>query len=379
VSKPTTWQKLKKFLNWSERTSPEINLNTELYQQLKPFRVPIISVVLAMMFGTLGYIFIDNMSLSDAVYQTGITFTTVGFGETAHISELGRLFTVTLIIVGFGVFSFSIGVLIQVISKGELIQVLKERNMLYKIARLKNHFVICYQNEFTTQLSKQFLENHIPFVVVDPNPSIQKIAVKNRYPYFIQAEPHAHEALLKSHLSSAKGMVTLSENIADNIALIASTRLYEKELGLKKPYQIMANAISELDVEKLKKLGADFVVSPSKLVAQRLSTMALRPDMENMIESYLHRKNSPIDMEEVLVPEHSWLRFKKIKDARLRELTNVSIVGIKDENGKFVAMPNKDLLIGTNSSLLLVGTSENIASAKRVIKKKNKPEEIKYV
>ncbi|MCK9257791.1 MAG: TrkA C-terminal domain-containing protein, partial [Sulfurospirillaceae bacterium] len=100
---------------------------------------------------------------------------------------------------------------------------------------------------------------------------------------------------------------------------------------------------------------------------------------ENMIESYLHRKNSPIDMEEVLVPEHSWLRFKKIKDARLRELTNVSIVGIKDENGKFVAMPNKDLLIGTNSSLLLVGTSENIASAKRVIKKKNKPEEIKYV
>ena len=42
-------------------------------------------------------------------------------------------------------------------------------------------------------------------------------------------------------------------------------------------------------------------------------------------------------------------------------------------------MPNKDLLIGTNSSLLLVGTSENIASAKRVIKKKNKPEEIKYV
>ncbi|NLC28221.1 MAG: potassium channel protein, partial [Campylobacteraceae bacterium] len=146
MAKPSFGQRLKKFLHWSERTTPEISLNTELYQQLRPFRVPLISVVMAMMFGTLGYVFIDDMSLSDAVYQTGITFTTVGFGETAPISEFGRLFTITLIIIGFGVFTFSIGVLVQVINKGDLIRIIKERSMLYRIARLKHHFVICYHN-----------------------------------------------------------------------------------------------------------------------------------------------------------------------------------------------------------------------------------------
>ncbi len=46
-------------------------------------------------------------------------------------------------------------------------ELLKERKMLYKIARLRRHFVICYHNEYTVQLAKQFRENHVPFVVID--------------------------------------------------------------------------------------------------------------------------------------------------------------------------------------------------------------------
>lgn len=378
-SAPKFAPKLKKFLNWSEKATPKISLNTELYEQLRPFRVPLICIVMAMMFGTLGYVFIDDMSLSDAVYQTGITFTTVGFGEIAPISELGRLFTVSLIIVGFGVFSFSIGILVQVLNKGDLVRILKERSMLYRIARLKNHFVICYHNEFTIQLAKQFRENHVPFVVIDPSDSFAKIAQQFKYPYYLQEEPHTEVALLKSHFSSAKGLITLSENIADNIAQIASARLYEKELGLKRPYFIMANADNDIDTEKLKKLGADAVVSPTKLVAQRLSAMSIRPDMENMIETFLHQKKSAIDMEEVLVPDHSWMRFKKIKEAHLRDITNVSIIGIRDAKGKFSPMPRGDTLIGTGSKLLVVGTAESIQATKRIIRKKEKPEELKYV
>ncbi|NLC27849.1 MAG: TrkA family potassium uptake protein, partial [Campylobacteraceae bacterium] len=236
-----------------------------------------------------------------------------------------------------------------------------------------------YHNEFTIQLAKQFRETHIPFVVIDPKPSLPEIALKYRYPYFIQAEPHTQEALLKSHFSSAKGMITLSINIADNIAQIASARLYEKEIGLKKPYYIMANADNEVDIDKLKKLGADSVVSPTKLVAQRLSAMTLRPDMENMMETFLHRKMGAIDIEEVSVPDHSWMRFKKIREAHLRDMTNVSIVGIKDAKGKFIPMPKGDTLIGTGSKLLVIGTSEGINATKRIVRKKDKPEELKYV
>jgi voltage-gated potassium channel len=73
------------------------------------------------------------------------------------------------------------------------------------------------------------------------------------------------------------------------------------------------------------------------------------------------------------------MRFKKIKEAHLRDITNVSIIGIRDAKGKFSPMPRGDTLIGTGSKLLVVGTAESIQATKRIIRKKEKPEELKYV
>ena len=179
-------KKIKKFLNWADESKPKYNLNTELYQQLKAFRLPIIFVVLMMLFGTLGYMITTGFTLVDAIYQAGMTFTTVGFTEVSHINTAGRLFTILFILIGFGLFTFSLGLVIEVIKKGVLTKILKERSMIYKIARLKNHFVICYHNLYTIELSRQFRENHIPFVVIDSKEDLAQIAETYKYPYYIQ-------------------------------------------------------------------------------------------------------------------------------------------------------------------------------------------------
>ena len=373
------FKKLKKFLHWREPKKPEIDLNTELYLQLAPFRLPLILTVMIMMLGSIGYILIDHMSLLDAIYQTGITFTTVGFGEIAPISSAGRLFTITLIILGFGVFSFSVGILVEVLNKGELLKIIKERSMLYDIARLKDHYVICNHNEFTIQLTRQFRENHIPFVVVDPAEDIEEIAKKYAYPYFVQEEPHTEVALAKSHLSSAKGIITLSENIADNIALIASARLHEKEIKRRRPYFILTNARTMSDIEKLKKLGADSVVSPTKLMAQRMSAISQRPEMENILEEFLYKKDTPLDIEEIKIPSYSWMLYKKLKDIKLSSFTKVNVVGIRDDKDNFIPMPGEETIITIGSKLMLIGGSEGIRMAKKIARKKERPTEYKNV
>mgnify|MGYP000857288666 CR=1 FL=1 len=58
-----------------------------------------------------------------------------------------------------------------------------------------------------------------------------------------------------------------------------------------------------IDIEKLKKLGADTVVSPTKLTAQRVSAMASRPDMENLLEEFLYKSDNPLDMEEIFIQQ----------------------------------------------------------------------------
>ncbi|MDR0761810.1 MAG: NAD-binding protein [Campylobacteraceae bacterium] len=359
--------------------APKVKIDNQIYEQLKPLRLPLILLVTIMMIGTIGYVLIDDFTLIDAIYQSGSTFTTVGFGEIGKISTAGRFFTIGLIVLGFAVFSFSIGVLIDMINRGVITKLIKERRMLQRIARLKNHFVICHHNSFTIELAKQFRQNHIPFVVVDNSPDFEYIAKQNQYPYYVEGEPHTELSILKSSLASARGVVTLSEHVADNIAQVVTTRLYEKELGLKKAFFIMAHASNDSEAERLKKLGADSVVSPSKLVAQRLSAVSLHPEMQNIMENLLSKKDTPVNIEEVVIPEFSWIIFKKLKETHLRDITNVSVVGISDLNGKFLPMPRGDTIIGINAKLLIVGTNESIVNLKRLIRRKTKPEELKYV
>jgi len=322
---------------------------------------------------------IDDFPLMDAIYQTGITFTTVGFGEIHPISDIGRIFTITLIIFGFIVFSIAIGIIAEVVKKGEFQKTAKERKMLYEIARLKQHFVVCYHNEFTIQVTKQLRANHIPFVVVDPREDLEEIAKKYHYPYFVNAEPHTEEGILKSHLSSAKGVITLADNVADNIATIASARLYEKEIERSRKFLIIANAKSNEDDQKLLKLGANKVVTATKLMAERINAMAARPDMENLLQEFLYKKDTPLDMEEAKVSKTSWLTLKKIKIARFRDIANVTIIGIRQKDDKFIPMPKGDTIIMPESKLLLIGTEEGIRKAKKIIRKKEKPDELKYV
>ncbi|MBN2824315.1 MAG: NAD-binding protein [Campylobacterales bacterium] len=371
--------KLKKFLGWRITPKPHIDLTDEYYSQLKPFRYPFILTVLVMLIGTLGYVMIEKYPLMDAIYQTGITFTTVGFGEQRPLSDVGRIFTVTLIIFGFLAFSISVGIVAEVFQRGYFQEILRERKMLFEIARLKQHFVVCYHNEFTQQVTKELRANHIPFVVVDPREDMEQIAHKYQYPYYISAEPHTQEAILKSFLSSAKGVIVLANNVADNIAIVASVRLYEEEIERKRKYLIIASANSHEDEQKLLKLGANKVVTAAKLVAQRVNAMAVRPDMENLLQEFLYRQDTSLDMEEVKVPKSSWLTLLKIRDAKFKNVSDVTIIGIKYKDEKFIPMPQDYITILPESRLLYIGTGEGISKVRKIIRKKDKPEELKYV
>ena len=357
----------------------DIFLDQALYYELRHFRLPIIITVLTMLFGSLGYVIIDDFSILDAIYQTGITFTTVGFGEIAPISDMGRIFTITLIILGFGVFTLAVGTVVNVATNGEITNIIKVRKMLHSIARVKRHFVLYYLNDYTVEIANNLQRNHIPFIVIDPDPDLEAKAKKLKFPYYFQAEPHTEIAIKRANLGMAKGVITLSEKEADNIALIVSVRLFEKEYRKDRPFQIITSSKSSESAEKLRKLGADSVVVPTKLTAQRISTMAVSPDLENLLESFLYSNDTALDMEEVFIPKYSWVVLKRLQDIRLKTILNVSVVGLRYREGKFLAMPKRDILVTADSYLLLVGKVKDLKHAKKIISKVEPPVELKIL
>ena len=97
-----------------------------------------------MMIGTLGYVYLEDYSIMHAIFQSAYTFTTTGFGalNESNFSNQGIVFTVCLMLAGFCKLIFSVGIVIDVIANGSLLVIIKGKKMLYKIARLRKHFVI---------------------------------------------------------------------------------------------------------------------------------------------------------------------------------------------------------------------------------------------
>ena len=368
----------KKTFGWEFRTAkPQYDLDPLIYSKLKPLRLPLILLQLLMMIGTLGYVYLENYTIMQGIFQAAYTLTNTGFGalNESNFKNETIIFTVFLMIAGFSGLIFAVGIVIDVFTNGNLRELLRERRMLFKIARLRKHFVLFYHNEYTAQVARQFRENHIPFVVVDPSDNIDEIAKENGYPYFVKEEPYKEIAFLKSHLSSAKGAISLSKNISDNITLIASVRLYEKELE-RAPFLIISNAETLNEKIRLKKLGADKVVATPSLMAKRVSAMAIRPDMENILDEFLYKKDSPIAMEDIFIKDGAWIIGKSLRDLDLRETLKISVIGVTEENGFFTQLPKGDKVINKNSKLLIVGSERGLIRAKRVLNLINQPKEI---
>jgi voltage-gated potassium channel len=71
--------------------------------------------------------------------------------------------------------------------------------------------------------------------------------------------------------------------------------------------------------------------------------------------------------------------FKKLKETHLREVNNVSVVGIRQKDGQFLSMPKGDTIIIKGSSFLVIGKPNDIKDVKRLINRTKKPEELKFV
>ena len=91
----------------------------KLHPQLRTLIIAVGLFILSMILGIIGFIVIENYSFIDAFYMAVITLSTVGYGEVNQLSDLGRLFTASYIIVNLGIFAYVVSVITTYLFEGK--------------------------------------------------------------------------------------------------------------------------------------------------------------------------------------------------------------------------------------------------------------------
>jgi len=160
-----------------EKLIPKKYSQDKLLEILMKFRAPLIIALITIMASTIGYMVISKVDLLKAFYMTILTVTTIGYGEMWQMGAKDRVFNLFVMVVGVGaVMGYSLAVLIDLITSGELIKILRFRKMVSDISALKGHYLIFGFNDYVSELIVELRRNRIPVVVISDDEKLEAFA-----------------------------------------------------------------------------------------------------------------------------------------------------------------------------------------------------------
>lgn len=322
----------------------------EPFKKLLP---PIIILLIIVSIGIFGYSVIENWALLDSVYMVIITLFTVGFQEVQPLSSEGKIFTIFLILTGVGASIYVAGQIIEIIVEGQILGIRRRKKMENTIRNLKDHFIICGFGRVGHQVGKEFDNANIKYVVIDNNHEHTEL---NEYQNILHiiGDATSDEKLLEAGIKNARGLIASSDSDVANVYITLSARELNKEL------LIVARA-SEVDTEgKLKIAGANRVLSPSFISGKRMANWATRPVASDFLEIVSHNDNRQFNLQEVPIPDNSSFIGKTLIEAKIKELSEITILAIANKNGKFNLQPSSDTIINPGDTLVAIGTKDQV-------------------
>lgn len=298
--------------------------------------------------GTVGYTLLEGMSPFNAFYMTLITISTVGFSEVGPLHQVGRVFTTGLIMSGLFLVAFTTASFIEVIVEGGLARRFGRRRLQRQIADLKGHWIICGFGRMGELVAQEIMgaERAPDFVVIDKN-SERIRECEDKGILYIQDDATDEEALKAAGIDRAAGLISLVASDAENVFICLTAREMAPDLT------IVARSLEERSEPKLRRAGADKVISPYNVGGHRLSQAVLRPAVAQFLEYAAGRHLLELDQAEV--KKGSALVGRQLKDSGLRRDLDIIVLAIRRASGEMLFNPRADSVLQEGDTLIAMG------------------------
>ncbi|MGB9371188.1 MAG: NAD-binding protein [Halobacteriota archaeon] len=284
----------------------------------------------------------------DAVYWVITTMTTQGVGDIVFVSSIGRIFAVLVELTGIVLF---FAILIPIVVAPLLQSV---RASVPTKSKLREHVLIAGYSSMVDTIIEELDERDLPYLVIDGDRDVVQALVERKIPC-IYGDPSDEVTLQNAQIQRAKKVV-LNQSDEKNaiIALVAKKLTRADIIGL---VENMANAVYLLYA------GADKVVSPKQLLGFDIGHKAAMPITHQLIGTT--PLIGSLRIFELPILGESGLNGSSIEDAKIRERTGATVIGIW-KGAKLTFNPSASEIITNTTVLLLIGTKKQLNAVKEL-------------
>jgi voltage-gated potassium channel len=327
-------------------------------------RLSILLLIALVGCGVAGYVHLEGFTILEALYMTVITLSTTGFTEVHPLSPAGRMFTIGLIVVGVTTVGYIISSTVGVVIVEASGEALARKRMEKRMQALRDHYIICGYGRMGQVISREFAARRIPFVVIDPNPARIRMLAEQRLAY-VEGSAAEDDVLTHAGVLRARGLVAVAPTDADNIFIVLSARALNPKLF------IVARSIYVEDEHKLRRAGADRVISPYVIGARRMAAAVFHPHVVDFLDLEIHRPEMEWEMEDIAVGPGAAFLDRTLRDSRIREVTGCMVVAIRpkavdNHPSPFVSNPSPDTILRDGDTLIVLGTTTQLTALERM-------------
>jgi len=295
-------------------------------------------------------------SFSDALYMVLLTVYTVGYGEVRPINTpFLHIVTVSLIVLGCTGMILVTGALVQALTYSQFQQFLGANRVKTDINRLKGHVIVCGFGRIGVMLAKDLSAGRAEFVVVERDEA--RLAQARELGYLCWQGDATDETVLRAvGVDRARILATVLPNDAANVFITLSARSLNPRL------QIIARGEAPSTETKLIQAGADKVVLPTHIGAERIAEMILFPETARFIRGSERMRDFEkvlrdlgLEMEVAVAADKTAVVGQTIAELEARAGGAFFVVQINRRDGETVTRPAGDLRIEAGDGLVVVG------------------------
>ncbi|MFC1528443.1 potassium channel family protein, partial [Candidatus Latescibacterota bacterium] len=312
-------------------------------------------------YGIIGYMVVEGWDFQDSLYQTIITISTVGFTEIHPISSSGRIITIILILLAISLLTYFFSQFVTIMVEGRLNKLLRGRKMEKKISKLKEHFIICGYGKMGNQIAFEFQQAKVPFVVLDKDSEVfeRESAIDMLW---IVGDASREEDLERCNIKLARGLVSVLTEDKENVYTILTAR------GLNSNLRIVTRSNEYESERKLRRSGADHVISPFKIGGSRIASVMLRPSITHFLDGLARAEEIRLTLVEIEVMDNSLMAGKTILETGITDISDSIIVGLRRQNQQIVIRPSIDTRLMIGDQLVLMGQLDVLNRVEDLIK-----------
>jgi voltage-gated potassium channel len=208
----------------------------------------------------------DIQNLLDAFYFALVTGSTVGYGDITPRTAVGELFTLSVVLVTVTSFAAVLGVVFTPLIEARFSKALG-RMTEQQLDLLENHVLVLGYGDLTEPILEE-LTARTDVLIVTPDEERTRRLSERGYTV-LTSDPSDEETQRRARVDSARAVVAATNNDAEDALTILTARQLNPEVT------IVAAATQRENVNKLKRAGADTVISPTTLGAHFLAESAL--------------------------------------------------------------------------------------------------------